>query len=162
MPTVRAVAFLLSGVIAASVLLTLTLLPAPSGPNRPSASAQEVPVGIEEVQLVAGCQIRAFMPHYRAGTPLTDIADDISGGNPRLWFMHQAPIPLPTDLFDPASPERSVIDVLTEEAGYVCVDFETVWHRPLWPPPRCTYEPPFCLGAESPSVEPTPSATYAP
>ncbi len=123
-----------------------------AGSSGDPSAAQEIPIVIEDVELVAGCQIRAFMPHYRAGTPLFEIANDIEGGNPRFWFMHQGPVPLPTDLFDPASAERSVVDALTEEAGYICVDFGTLWHRPLYPPPPCLYEPPYCL----PAVEPTP------
>jgi len=121
------------------------------------AVAQDVPIAVENIELVSDCQIRAFMPSYRPGTPLLEIANDIEGGNPRFWFMHQGPVPvpLPTALFDPASAERSVVDVLTEEAGFVCVDYGTIWHRPLFPPPPCVYQPPYCLEPQ-PQQQPSP------
>ena len=138
------------------LLMLVTLFSAGGLASRPTAAQtppSEIPIAIEDVELVAGCQIRAFMPHYRPGTPLFQIANDIEAGNPRFWFMQRGPVPMPTGLFDPASAERSVIDVLTEEAGYVCVDFGTIWHRPLFPLPPCVDEPPYCLPPEPPYRE---------
>ena len=82
----------------------------------------------DTVQLVAGCQILGLSA-YPPGTYLPDIAADIDGGSPRLWFF--VPQTNSFELFDPASPERSTKTVLSaaDDAAFICVDGQAAWNR---------------------------------
>ena len=82
----------------------------------------------EQVALSTGCNLKAFIPSYQRGGPLSAITTDIAGGNPRLWF--QVPGTPDFQLYDPRSEERSGVTTLNQEAGFVCVDQDTTWDRP--------------------------------
>jgi transposase len=85
----------------------------------------------ETVHLVSGCQIRSLAA-YPTGTPLPDIAADISAGNPTFWFLIAGG---PFQAFDARFPEAS--DKLElrpdDEAAFICLEAEALWTRPAGP-----------------------------
>jgi len=89
--------------------------------------AQEPPR--EDVALTTGCNLKAFIPSYARASALSAVTGDIAGGNPRLWFqVAGTPDFL---LYDPRSEERSGVTTLDQEAGFICVDQDTTWNRPV-------------------------------
>ena len=97
-------------------------------PAHTSVPTQAPTPAREEVPLDAGCNLRSFLPYYARGTALHTVAADIDGAE-RLWFQVAATYEF--DLYDDSSPERSTAAFLDREAGFVCVDGPTTWHRPL-------------------------------
>ena len=93
-----------------------------SGPLQAQAQREDVPLSV-------GCNLKAFIPSYPRGGPLSTVTGDIAGGNPRLWF--QVPGQADFLLYDPRSEERSGVTTLDQEAGFICVDQDTTWNRPV-------------------------------
>jgi hypothetical protein len=103
-----------------AVLLAIALSTAWLAVSRPAAA--------DMVQLVAGCQIRSLSA-YPVGTPLANIAADVSGGSPTFWFL--VPGTGSYQAFSSQFPQAS--DKLAlgpgDDAAIICLDADATWQR---------------------------------